>query len=191
MIVGPGVMIGAGDWTNPDVSKRELDPDETRTLEVVFTTKHKGGDWPGLANAGGLVIFEEGCEVNLRAPNGCEIENPTELVFEYTGDGCSATSNYQDGGFKCESAAGGAIGDLVEFMMTKDEDKFSVVSTATGIRVFRSDTLGKEFPSSIAYRITGIDGVQTHELHTSCSKPLNLDDQFGALILRELYPKTQ
>jgi hypothetical protein len=38
--------------------------------------------------------------------------------------------------------------------------------------------------------VIGTNGTQSQVLHTSCSKPLNLDDQFGALILREFYPKT-
>ena len=41
-----GITIGSDTvWTNPDITKRQLDPGETRTLEVVFTQKSKGEGW--------------------------------------------------------------------------------------------------------------------------------------------------
>ena len=58
------------------------------------------------------------------------------------------------------------------------------------VRIHCSDDPGKEFPSQIKYHVSGDQCTQSQVLHTSCSKPLNLDDQFGALILREFYPKT-
>jgi hypothetical protein len=137
-----------------------------------------------------MVTFEESCEVELRAPNACEIERPTELVFEYTGEACSATTNTQEGSFECSPVDGAAIGNLQAVQVTKDEDKLTVETTADGFRIYRSDDPGREFASDIQYTLIGTQGSQSHKLHTSCSKALNQDDQFGAIILREFYPKT-
>jgi hypothetical protein len=189
LVVGPNVMIGADDWTEEEVSKRELEPGETRTLEIIFTEKGDRGEWDGLPGAGGMMTFEESCEVPLRAPNACEIDKPTELVFEYTGDACSATTNFQGGKFICYPADGGPIGSLVGVKMRKDAEDYTVSYTADGFSIRRTDDPGKEFPSEIRYSIVGTMGTQFHVLHTSCSQTLNIGDQFGAAILRQFIPR--
>lgn len=189
LIVGPGVQISAEDWTSPDTYRRELEPGETRTLEIVFTVKSDGTHWDNVEE-GSMLTFKEGCQVSLRLPNACDIDRPTELVFEYTANACSSTTNYQEGKFECESGTEGSIGSLAEVTMTKDEDKFAVQQSGSEVRIFRSDEIGKEFPSEIKYNIIGSEGSQAHVLHSSCSKPLNLGDQFGALTLKEFKPRT-
>lgn len=60
-----GETIGANRWTNRDVTKRQLDPGETRTLEVLFTRKTHG-------NGGnfGFVTFKEGCQGTMYDNSG-------------------------------------------------------------------------------------------------------------------------
>jgi hypothetical protein len=124
----------------------------------------------------------------VEPPATCEDGKPTALVFEYTGAACSATTNFQEGKFKCEEI--GSLGDLASVVMTKDADKIDVEIIGNMVKIFRSDTLGKEFPSEIKYLITDTDGnTQSQTLHTSCSKPLNVEDQFGSLILSNVIPK--
>lgn len=60
--VGSGEVIGPDDWTNDNVSKRQLDPGETRTLEVKFKKKFKGAE---AGDFGLNVTFEEGCSVDF------------------------------------------------------------------------------------------------------------------------------
>lgn len=62
LVVAPGVAIESGQWTNADASKRQLDPGETRTLEIVFSKKAKGFG----ASAFDLSLeFAEGCSVEF------------------------------------------------------------------------------------------------------------------------------
>jgi len=133
------------------------------------------------------VTRQKECEVFAVKPGSCADGKPTALVFEYTGADCAATTNLQEGKFKCEE--NDALGALVDVVMTKDANKFSVEIDDNMVTIFRSDELGKEFPSEIKYAIIGADGTQKQVLHTSCSKPLNVDDQFGSLILKEFTPK--
>jgi serine-aspartate repeat-containing protein C/D/E len=66
LVVGSGVPIGPLDWTNPDVTKRQLDPGETRTLEIVFSAKWPKANCPSGECFSGTASFnEEGCEVDL------------------------------------------------------------------------------------------------------------------------------
>jgi hypothetical protein len=132
--------------------------------------------------------FKEECELIGAKPGSCDDDKPTALVFEYTGAACSATTNFQEEKFKCEEI--GSLGDLASVVMTKDADKIDVEIIGNTVKIFRNDTLGKEFPKEIKYIITDTDGnTQSQTLHTSCSKPLNLGDQFGSLILKQFIPK--
>ena len=133
--------------------------------------------------------LNEDCTVFASKPGSCDDGKPTALVFEYTGDACSATTNFQNGKFTCEPTDL-QLGVLADVVMTKDADKISVEIDDNMIKIFRSDTVGKEFPSEIKYAITDTDGnTQSQKLHTSCSQQLNVGDQFGSLILRDFIPK--
>ena len=124
----------------------------------------------------------------VEPPASCEDGKPTALVFAYTGENCSATTNFQEDKFKCEET--GALGNLVNVVMTKDANKFMVEIDGNSVKISYNDPVGKEFPSEIKYKITGSTGnTQSQTLHTSCSKPLNVGDQFGALILKTFIPK--
>ena len=60
LVVGPGVTIGPNDWTKDDITKRELEQGETRTLEVEFEEKDKSAS-PSDFDL--FLTFEEGCTV--------------------------------------------------------------------------------------------------------------------------------
>ena len=126
-----GITIGSDTgWTNPDVGKRQLDPDETRTLEVVFTQKAKGAGWVDIDSAG-TATFEEGCAVELIKPSGCEIGKPTALVFQYTGDDCVDGNDQASDKWSCSGDPSGA--DPVQVVLTKDADKFNVSPSTVSI----------------------------------------------------------
>ena len=185
-----GVTIDA--WTNPDVSKRQLDPGETRTLEVVFTQKSKGGGWVDITSAG-TAAFVEGCELQLIKPGGCEIGKPTALELTYTGQDCSASNNTQDPG-KVICSGDPDDASPVQVVMTKDADKFTVtpadeeISLNSTFEIRKID--GGDFPSEILFDIRK-DGqtLQSLKFHTSCSQPLAVGDQFGSVILEVFYPR--
>ena len=56
------MLLGADDWTEEDVSKRQLDAGESRTLEVKFTEKDEDAE---ATDFGLTVTFEEGCMVDF------------------------------------------------------------------------------------------------------------------------------
>ena len=124
-------------------------------------------------------------------PGSCDNGKATELVFEYTGDSCAATTNRQLDNkgkekFEC-SPEDVPLGDLASVVITADTDEVSVEVTGNTVRIFRSDTIGEKLNADTQYQITDVAGLtQTQNLHTSCSKPLAVGDQFGALKLIQL-----
>ena len=61
LVLTPGVTIGANDWTNKDVTKRQWKAGETQDLEITFTKKAKAT----ASEFSGTATFKEGCEVDL------------------------------------------------------------------------------------------------------------------------------
>jgi hypothetical protein len=186
--VEPSVAIGEDDWTESNVDKRRIDPGKTEALEVKFTDKGDRAGWLLIDPVGG-VSFAENCAAEFPLVGGCALGNPTALVFEYTGAACDATTNDQEGKFKCEET-GSSLGDLESVEMTKDANKISVAISGNKVTIFYDDPVGEKFPSEIKYKITDVDGnTQSQTLQTWCSKALNVGDQFGALTLGEFIPE--
>ena len=185
-----GITIGSDTyWTNSDVSKRQLDPGETRTLELVFTQKSKGAGWVDIDSTG-TATFEESCAVELIKPSGCEIGKPTALVFQYTGEGCVDGNDQASDKWSCSGDPSGA--EPVQVVLTKDAGKFNVFPSTINIgdkfEIRKTD--GGDFPSEIKFDIRqGGVTFQSLKIHTSCSQPLAMGDQFGSLILKEFIPK--
>ena len=188
--VPSGKTIGPDDWTEADVTKRQLDPGETRTLEVVFTQKSKGEGWVDIVSAG-TATFKEGCAVVLIKPSGCEIGKPTALVFQYTGEGCVDGNDQASDKWSCSGDP--RIASPVQVVMTKDADKFDVTPSSDigigGNFEIRMKEDGKEFPSEIKFDIRNGQTLQSLKIHTSCSQPLSVGDQFGSVILVVFEPK--
>lgn len=187
--VPPGATIGQTGWTNPDVTKRQLDPGEERTLEVVFTQKSKGGGWVDIDSAG-TATFEESCALWLIKPSACEIGKPTALIFQYTGEDCVDGNDQASDKWSCSGDPSEA--EPIQVVMTKDADKFDV--SPSSIRIGESfeirKTDGGDFPSEIKFDIRQDDvTLQSLKIHTSCSQPLSEGDQFGSVILEKFYPK--
>ena len=58
--IASGQTITAADWTEEETAKRQLDPGESRTLEIKFTDKEKNARADDFELR---VTFEEGCAV--------------------------------------------------------------------------------------------------------------------------------
>jgi hypothetical protein len=182
IVVGPDKTIGANDWTNPDVSKRQLDPGETRTLEVVFTQKAKE-DWVNIDPVGSAT-FEETCAVSLKGPAGCEIGKPTALVFQYTGEGCVGGNDQASDKWSCSGSPGA---DPVNISIVEDPNKITV-SPSNEINVGDLVTISA-IGSDMGTEVQLYVGGQFLKFHTSCSQPLNEGDQFGSFVLKQFIPK--
>jgi len=87
LVVGPSVTIGPNDWTKDDITKRQLDLGETRTLEVEF----KGNDENTVPSDFDLVVtFAEGCEATAPKARDGDATAASGL-----GLACSATRLHQ------------------------------------------------------------------------------------------------
>ncbi len=105
----------------------------------------------------------------------------TRLVLEYTGDDCSASDNDQGKKSKC---SGGAPGAPIGVVATgKSAGDFNI-SPSSGVNVgdqveITHDNI--EFKASTKLRLNGPDDDQDITIHTSCSRALRCDDQFGGM----------
>jgi hypothetical protein len=119
---------------------------------------------------------------------------PQSLDMRYTGEDCSATSNTQEGKVRCDGDPAG-VDSVFIVAASKDNladsktkiwfsggsvgvgDVFVIDATAAGKTKLDADTY--------VFIYEGPDGdlLQTIKFHTSCSKDLNIGDQFGSLVL--------
>jgi hypothetical protein len=125
-------------------------------------------------------------------PASCDDGKPRALLFEYTGEGCSASDNDQGDKATCSGDPAGSGPVKVVYTGGKSEH-FVVTPSGELIEVFDSvlieRTDGNRFEANTKLEIRqGDDVLQELEIHTSCSQPLNVGDQFGSLILRQFFP---
>ena len=113
----------------------------------------------------------------------CEDGKPQELVFEYTGESCSASNNDQEEKFDC---SGTPASGTINIRVLEDEDEFIVTpsTVSVGDRISVTSTEDK-FKSSFEIDVGG----QVMDIHTSCSAPLAVGDQFGSLKLVRFVPQ--
>ena len=110
-----------------------------------------------------------------------------EAIFEYTGDGCAATTNPQEGKSACSGNE--VIGSPVDLVYTGKDPEKVVVTPDTDIELGDSvsfTNVDGELKASTKFDVVGPDGTQSLEVHTSCSNSLNVGDQFGSMKLVEL-----
>ncbi len=126
--------------------------------------------------------------------SSCEDGKARKLQFRYTGDPCSATDNTQSGD-SCSPSPGSALAGTVEIVVSGKPNKFFTASPVDEIMevgdLVMVETAGKKrfLPSSMKFEIKqGGDVLQTVEIHTSCSQPLIVGEQFGSSILDEFVP---
>ena len=159
----------------------------TRTQNITSTTTNTVNVTSLLQN-GATCEATDSAEVTVNQPVGgtsCEDGKPQRLVFEYTGESCSASNNTQEDKFECSGSPGSGT---VSISLEKDSDKINVspgsVSPGDSVTISGEDNKGK-LKSSVELNVGG----QFLDIHTSCSAPLQVGDQFGSLILREFVPE--
>ena len=140
---------------------------------------------------GSLVLT--GCENEGGTPPGggtlCDSGKPKTLTMVYTGEDCSASNNGQ--GSKATCSGDPNFASPVRIIASGDK-KFKKEIYFDGT-VNLSDsfvldaTNGKKgkFKSNTYVEVRDLNGnvLQSLTFHTSCSKPLNVGDQFGSLLL--------
>ena len=173
-----------------------------RTAQISGDTTFTGFADAVNANVNSEVCMDDdGVVVFLEIPPVPELDcttkpkrKPQGLVFEYTGQDCSASNNTQEKKAKCEDKASLAGGDVEVFYKGKDRKKVGIDPTGEVVGVGELvlldafDRKKLHSKSKIEIRRGGVT-LQKLEIHTSCSKPLQVGDQFGSLILREFIPE--
>ena len=125
-------------------------------------------------------------------PLSCADGKPQRLVFEYTAEACSASDHSQGDRAECSGSLAGEEPVTIVYTGRDDED-FTVTpgsSIAAGDLVSVEATGRDRFHAEAELEVRqGGTVLQSIELHTSCSRPLNIGDQFGSLILRDFTPE--
>lgn len=120
----------------------------------------------------------------------CADGKPAGLVMSYTGQDCSASSNGQSSD-KATCSGDPAYAPTVRIVASKDGkgndvyfDQLVDLDTSFTIRASGAgeDKLSSSTKIELFDPVTG-DLLQELVFHTSCSQPLNRDDQFGSLRL--------
>ena len=128
------------------------------------------------------------------APKELKVK-PKALLFRYNGEDCTQSSNSQGTKATC---TGDPNDDPSVFILAIESDKkatpaffsgtvalngtFSIDAANTGKTELKANTLVKIFDQQ------GGTLLQTLNIHTSCSQPLNAFDQFGSLVLEGFTP---
>ncbi len=105
----------------------------------------------------------------------CDTGKPKALTFQFTAEACLASINRQDGKFVCSGLPGDGP---VAIRVTKDADKITPSITWANIGDFVTFTT-KE--SRLRAELELSIGGQALKIHTGCSVPLDVGDQFGSL----------
>jgi hypothetical protein len=123
----------------------------------------------------------DNCEV-LGAPNpSCaSLGKPTNLVFEYIGNACDAAANNQGSKTSC-TESGTLTGDA-----TISSDSSDLILSTGNLSIGDELTVSGKFGSTSLFSLVTATGTQALNIHTSCSAPLEVGDEFGGLRLVEM-----
>jgi hypothetical protein len=146
----------------------------------------------------GPMIPTEACD--LEVEKFCFVEPPAttsgddckgkakRLVFEYTGSACDAGANDQLGVAYCNGNPDGAA--PVSASVFENASQVSVIPAGQTLNVgslVNFSATGSYLPSPLKIKIKENGAtLQTNEIVTDCSQPINVGDEFGALKLVEI-----
>ena len=173
--------------TNPVVKIGNLGPLTSVSNCTDSTVDCIVASLPGDITAGDYKLSLTNPSISLSCADG----KPAVLRFEYTGNNCASTTNLQDGKVMCTGLE--SLGAPVEIVLTKDADKITVTPSSetivTGDQVTFS-AIGNKLGRDLKFEVRqGGTTLQSLNIHTSCSQPLSVGDQFGSLLLKEYYPE--
>ncbi len=187
-------VVVTDDVLGPIGTIGSIDPGATVVLEATAIVTETVTNVVTVVAGGGMCTATDDVTVTVEEPLlSCADGKPQRLVFEYTGESCAASSHSQGDKATCSGSLAGE--EPVRIVYTgKDPGDFTVAPgdssiavsdlvtvEATGRDHFHADT-------KLEVRQGGIV-LQSLKLHSSCSQPLNVGDQFGSLILREFIPE--
>jgi cysteine-rich repeat protein len=165
------------DIEEPDTEVRVVD---AAGIERTFRPAHFGA----LGNNNAIRI--DLCSAPSSGGGDCDGRIIT-MKFEYTGEGCSGTTNGQGGKVSCSGGATGVEPVAIRVTDRREEDVFANVAGVSIGDVFEVlAAVGgvSRLPPEIKVWID--DELEVIRIHTSCSRPLNVGDHFGSLRVVEM-----
>lgn len=113
----------------------------------------------------------------------CDAGKPQALTFLYTGEACTASSNRQSEKFIC---SGLPASEPAQIQVVKDADKIRASLTYVRIgELLTFTTTEQKLKSDLEVNLGG----QQLKIHTSCSSPIAIGEQFGSLRLVKFVPE--
>jgi len=141
------------------------------------------GDQNGVPGSG----CSHDCLIVLDPECSCADGKPGTLVFQYTGDGCDASNNLQEGRATCDGDPNDASPVYVDVISDGATAMPGMVLLNENVAIVA--TSGR-LKANTTLEISDDDGLlQELNIHTSCSKRLEVGDQFGSLLLVEFIPE--
>ncbi len=127
--------------------------------------------------------------------NFCALGRPKELEFVYTGQNCSATTNFQNRNATCSGDLNEA--NPVQIVVTKDVGKVvafpSTQTVQIGDMVKFDNVEGdgtRELKADLQFEIRqNGKTLQWVKLKSDCSQPIYSNDRFGGMLLFSYLPK--
>lgn len=136
-------------------------------------------------------------------PNAPVTGRPTSLTFEYTGGGCAASDNGQGAETVCSEVDGGIDASAVT-LTAKSGKKYhdhshhrhhssseylidpappATIPLGGAVTITVDNTCEERFDPKTKVTLSNGGGIETSNIHTSCSVPLVVGDVFGSLTL--------
>ena len=148
---------------------------------LVLSFVDKNGGSASLPSGGDEGLFTDDCTVTQPPQPSCDtVGKPNTLTFEYTGGGCPG-DNSQGKKANCSGDVDGAATVTIS-VNTGDNYTVSPTVVAPG-GTFTVTRSSQDFKSNTDIDLSNAGGTQENEVHTSCSAPLAVGDEFGAITL--------
>jgi hypothetical protein len=129
--------------------------------------------------------------VEAAPSSSCEDGKPSQLGFRYVGGTCADSNNEQGDKADCIDGEAVITEPVTVIVYDKKEDNVLLEQNLNVGDIFTlspSEEKSKFDSETIVRIFSGEEQVQSLNIHTSCSRPLNIGDQFGSLVLHSFLP---
>jgi hypothetical protein len=148
---------------------------------LVLSFVDKNGDSVSLPSGGDEGLFTDNCTVTQPSQASCDtVGKPNTLTFKYTGGECSGDNN-QGSKANCSGSVDGTT--TVTISVNTDDNYTVSPSVVVPGGTFTVTRSSQDFKSNTDIDLSNAGGTQENDVHTSCSAPLAVGDEFGAITL--------
>ena len=126
-------------------------------------------------------MFADNCAFTPGPVPSCDTEGkPTSLTFRYTGGACPG-DNDQGSKADCSGVVDGT--QMATITVNAGDDYTVSPATVEPGELFTVTRSGQDFKSNTDIDLINSGDTQSNDVHTSCSAPLAVGDEFGAITL--------